>query len=467
MIAVTTYRDKRVALFGLGGSGMATALALIAGGAELTAFDDNPEQVKAAATEGIATQNLRELDFSKIDALILAPGVPLTHPKPHWSVELAKSNKVPIIGDVELFANERRVVAPDSKFIAITGTNGKSTTTVLISHVLESAGRNVQMGGNIGRAVLSLDPLSDDAIYVVECSSYQIDLAPTLDPTIGILLNLAPDHLERHGDMDHYASIKERLVAASGEAIIGVDDDYSAAIAAYHGDGKRHIHRISNGSSVDEGVYLSGHHLERAMGGMSHQIADLEGIPALRGVHNGQNAAACWLACHLVGLSDEEIQAGFRSFPGLAHRMEPVGSIGRIVFVNDSKATNADAAAMALASYDHIYWIAGGLAKEGGINSLRSFFPKIEKAYLVGEAAPEFAAVLSDDVAFEISGTIGAAVQRAFDDASAAAGDAELAILLSPACASFDQFANFEIRGEAFRTAVEAINGVEYFKEAS
>lgn len=467
MIAVTTYRDKRVALFGLGGSGMATALALIAGGAELIAFDDNPERVKLAAAEGIATQNLRELDFSKIDALVLAPGVPLTHPKPHWSVELAKSNDVPIVGDVELFANERRTNAPGSKFIAITGTNGKSTTTVLISHVLKSAGRNVQMGGNIGRAVLSLDPLSDDAVYVVECSSYQIDLAPSLDPTIGILLNLAPDHLERHGDMDHYASIKERLVAASGEAIIGVDDDYSAAIAAYHADGKRHIHRISNVSSVDEGVYLSGHHLERANGGMSHRIADLGGIPSLRGIHNGQNAAACWLACHLVGLSDEEIQAGFKSFTGLAHRMEPVGTIGRIVFVNDSKATNADAAAMALASYDRIYWIAGGLAKEGGINSLRSFFPKIEKAYLVGEAAPEFAAVLSDDVAFEISGTIGAAVQRAFEEASAAAGDTELAILLSPACASFDQFANFEIRGEAFRTAVEAINGVEYFKEAS
>ncbi|MFK5981123.1 MAG: UDP-N-acetylmuramoyl-L-alanine--D-glutamate ligase [Rhizobiaceae bacterium] len=467
MIAVTTYRDKRVALFGLGGSGMVTAMALIAGGADLTAYDDNPEQVEAAGAKGITTQNLRELDFSTVDALILAPGVPLTHPKPHWSVELAKSNNVPIVGDVDLFATERRAIAPNSNFIAITGTNGKSTTTVLVSHVLESAGRNVQMGGNIGRAVLSLDPFGDDIVYVVECSSYQIDLAPSLDPTIGILLNLAPDHLERHGDMDHYASIKERLVAASSEAIIGVDDDYSAAIAANHDKDKRNVHRISNVSSVHEGVYLSDHHLVWAVGGNSHNVADLEGIPTLRGVHNGQNAAACWLACHLVGLSDEEIQAGLDSFPGLVHRMEPVGSIGRIIFVNDSKATNADAAAMALASYDHIYWIAGGLAKEGGINSLLSFFPKIEKAYLVGEAAPEFAAVLSDDVAFEISGTIGTAVQRAFEDASAANGQTELAILLSPACASFDQFANFEIRGEAFRTAVEAIDGVEYYKEAS
>ena len=454
MIAVTTYKGKKVALFGLGGSGMATALALIAGGAEVIAYDDNPERVAAAKEAGIETQNLREVDFSTLEALVLAPGVPLTHPKPHWTVELAKSHDLPIIGDVELFAGERRVVSPNATFIAITGTNGKSTTTALISHVLESAGRDVQMGGNIGRAVLSLDPLNVNSIYVIECSSYQIDLAPTLDPTIGILLNLAPDHLERHGDMDHYASIKERLIAASDEAIIGVDDDYSAAIAAYYGGNEHRIHRISNVSAVDEGVYLDGHCLERSMGGLHHQVTDLEGIASLRGAHNGQNAAACWLACALAGLSEAEIQAGFSSFPGLAHRMEPVLAVGNIVFVNDSKATNADAASMALASYDHIYWIAGGLAKEGGISSLRQFFPKIEKAYLIGEAAPEFAAVLSDGVAFEISGTLDIAVHRAFADAKNGDDGTERAILLSPACASFDQFANFELRGEAFREAV-------------
>ena len=224
MIPVTTFKDKQVALFGLGGSGLATAQALVAGGARVTAWDDNPDSVAKAAGLGIGTGDLREADWTHFSAFVLSPGVPLTHPKPHWTVDLAKAAGVEIIGDVELFVRERRAQAAGCPFIAITGTNGKSTTTALIAHILKSSGRDTQLGGNIGTAIMTLDPPAAGRFYVVECSSYQIDLAPTLDPTVGILLNLTPDHLDRHGDMEHYAGIKERLVAASDTAIVGIDD---------------------------------------------------------------------------------------------------------------------------------------------------------------------------------------------------------------------------------------------------
>ena len=230
MIPVSTRSGQTVALFGLGGSGLVTAKALAAGGAEVIAYDDNPNAVAAANASGINTADLREFDFSKVQELVLAPGVPLTHPKPHWSVDLAVSHNVPIVGDIALFADELRESCKECVFIAITGTNGKSTTTALISHVLANAGKDVQTGGNIGRAVLALDPFENNRHYVVECSSYQIDLARGLDPEIGILLNLAPDHLDRHGTMENYAAIKARLVAGSSKAIIGNDDPHTEAI---------------------------------------------------------------------------------------------------------------------------------------------------------------------------------------------------------------------------------------------
>ncbi|MBN9054465.1 MAG: UDP-N-acetylmuramoyl-L-alanine--D-glutamate ligase, partial [Rhizobiales bacterium] len=226
MIPVTTFKGKSVALFGLGGSGLATALALAAGGADVTAWDDNPASVENAAAAGIRTADLRTLDWKGIAALVLSPGVPLTHPKPHWSADLARAAGAEIVGDVELFVRERRAHAPDCPFIAITGTNGKSTTTALIAHILRASRRDTQLGGNIGTAVLTLDPPKAGRFYVVECSSYQIDLAPTLNPSAGILLNLTPDHLDRHGTMQHYAEVKERLVAGSRTAIVGVDDTF-------------------------------------------------------------------------------------------------------------------------------------------------------------------------------------------------------------------------------------------------
>jgi len=459
MIPVTTYKGKSVALFGLGGSGLATALALAAGGADVTAWDDNPASVENASAAGVKTGDLRALDWSALDALVLSPGVPLTHPKPHWSADLARAAGVEIVGDVELFVRERRAHAPDCPFVAITGTNGKSTTTALIAHILKASGRDTQLGGNIGTAVLTLDPPKAGRFYVVECSSYQIDLAPTLNPSAGILLNLTPDHLDRHGSMQHYADVKEQLVAASDTAIVGVDDTFCTRIADRVERTGTKVVRISKRNVVADGIFADGARLLLAQGGTTREIADLSAIQTLRGSHNAQNAAAAVAACLAVGVSEDEIRAGLASFPGLKHRMQPVGRRGGTLFVNDSKATNADAAAPALSSFERIYWIAGGVAKEGGIASLGGFFPKIAKAYLIGEAAPAFAATLGEAVPFEIAGTL----ERAVADAAADAekdGSGGIAVLLSPACASFDQYKNFEVRGDAFVKHVAALPGV-------
>ena len=460
MIPASTFNGKKIALFGLGGSGLATAHALVAGGAQVLAWDDNPESVAKAKAEGIETGDLHDADWSSIHSLLLAPGVPLTHPHPHWSVELARAAKVEVIGDIELFVRERRALAAEAPLVAITGTNGKSTTTALTAHVLRSAGRDTQMGGNIGRAVMTLDPPSPGRHYVIECSSYQIDLAPTLDPSAGVLLNVTPDHLDRHGTMDHYACVKERLVSGSETAIIGVDDAYCRAIADRLEAAGRKVVRISVTRMLEDGFFAEGTQLMRAVRGRAEPLFSLDGVGSLRGRHNAQNALAAAAACLSCGLSPEQIQKGFNTFPGLAHRMEQVGRLGRVLFINDSKATNADAAAPALSSFPRIYWIAGGLPKTGGIESLRPFFPRIAKAYLVGEAAPAFAATLGEATPYEISGTIAAAVEHAARDAgNDPAG--EVVVLLSPACASFDQFRNFEVRGEAFRQAVLSLAGVE------
>ncbi|PYE90163.1 UDP-N-acetylmuramoyl-L-alanine--D-glutamate ligase [Phyllobacterium leguminum] len=456
MIAAHSLKDKTVALFGLGGSGIATAQAIMAGGARVLAWDDNPASVERANAAGIPTGDLRQADWKDFSSFVLSPGVPLTHPRPHWTVDIARAAGVEIIGDIEMFVRERTRSAPDSPFIAITGTNGKSTTTALIAHIVKSSDRDVQLGGNIGTAVMTLDPPARDKYYVVECSSYQIDLAPSINPTAGILLNLTPDHLDRHGTMQHYADIKERLVAGSDTAIVGVDDSYCAGIADRLERAGKTIIRISKRQTLADGLFANGPKLMRSGGGTVEELVSLEGIGSLRGEHNAQNALAAIAACLAVGLGVEEIRDGLKSFPGLAHRMEQVARRGKVLFVNDSKATNADAAAPALSSFERIYWIAGGLPKEGGIASLSGFFPRIAKAYLIGEAAPQFAATLGEAAPYEISGTIAAAVQHAARDA-AEDGVAEPVVLLSPACASFDQFQNFEKRGEAFREAVMAV----------
>tara|TARA_R110002020_G_scaffold53433_1_gene149582 strand:+ start:1209 stop:2630 length:1422 start_codon:yes stop_codon:yes gene_type:complete len=460
MIPASTFRGRRVALFGLGGSGLATAKSLAAGGANVVSWDDNPAQVEAARTAGLTVGDLRDLDWGAVDTLVLSPGVPLTHPKPHWAAELATSHGVEIIGDVEIFARERRAIAPGSPFIAITGTNGKSTTTALIAHLVAHSGRDAQLGGNIGTAVLTLEPPAPGRVHVVECSSYQIDLAPSLDPSAGLLLNLTPDHLDRHGSMQHYADVKTRLVAQSDVAIIGDDDDWCRAIADRLEAGGRPVVRISKDHALDDGLFAQGSMIRQAKAGAAGDLADLSAVTTLRGAHNAQNAAAAIAACRSVGLSDDEIRAGLATFPGLKHRMQPVARRDKVVFVNDSKATNAEAAAPALTSFPYIYWIAGGLPKEGGIAMLEPLFPRIAKAYLIGEAAAGFAATIGAHAPFEISGTLENAVAAAARDASEDAHDMPV-VLLSPACASFDQFRNFEVRGDAFVSLVSALDGIQ------
>ncbi len=436
MTPITAMSGKRVALFGLGGSGRSTARALIAGGAAVTAFDDNPDTVAKAQAEGIAVADLSQENWNHFDALVLSPGVPLTHPKPHWTVDLARRAGVEVIGDIELFCRERQAIAPGAPFVAITGTNGKSTTTALIAHILKEAGRDVAMGGNIGVPVTDLAPPAPGLVHVLECSSYQIDLAPSINPTVGLLLNLTPDHLDRHGSMENYAVVKKQLVKGAQTAVIGTDDVWCRSIANVLEASGKTVIRID----ADADDYR----------------LDLSGAASLRGRHNRQNAMAAAAACRTLGVSDEEINAALATFPGLAHRMQIIARHGRVLFVNDSKATNADAAEKSLSAFRDIFWIAGGLPKEGGITPLAPYFTRIAKAYLIGEAASAFAATLGGSVPYEIAGTLDRAVAHAARDAAQSAA-AEPVVLLAPAAASFDQFANFEKRGQAFVEAVAAL----------
>jgi UDP-N-acetylmuramoylalanine--D-glutamate ligase len=463
MTPITTFAGKEVAVFGLGLSGLASCRALLAGGAQVVAGDDNAAGREAAARVGVCVEDLASADWSRFAALVLAPGVPLTHPEPHWIVRKARAAGVEIIGDVELFARERARVAPEAPFIAITGTNGKSTTTALTAHVLRSAGRDVQMGGNIGTAVLALAPPAADRCHVIEISSFQIELTPTLEPTVGILLNVTPDHLDRHGTMEAYAGLKARVVAGARHPVVG-DDDWCRDIAERLRLANRTwVDLVSARTRVRHGWYATGSTLvsNAPWTGPLGAFADLAGVGSLRGRHNVQNALAASAAALSLGLSAAQVASGLATFPGLPHRLEEIGRVGRALFVNDSKATNADSAATALAAFDRdIFWLLGGRPKQGGIASLTSFFPRVAKAYLIGEATEEFAATLDGKVPFARCGTLDSAVAAA--SADAAASDApEPVVLFSPACASFDHYRNFEVRGEAFRALVTALPGIE------
>jgi UDP-N-acetylmuramoylalanine--D-glutamate ligase len=463
VIPVTSFAGQTVAVFGLGGSGLASCHALRAGGANVIASDDSAERLAEAAKADFITADLRHAQWDKFAALVLTPGVPLTHPAPHWSVIAAKNAGVPVIGDIELFCRERRRHAPTAPFVAITGTNGKSTTTALVAHLMRVAGYDVQMGGNIGTAILSLEPPQLGRVHVIEMSSYQIDLTPSLDPLVGILLNVSEDHIDRHGTIAHYAAVKERLVAGvqrGGTAIIGVDDEWCEAAAARVEQSGKHVVRISVKRSLTDGVYVERDAIVRTSGQVRTEIAQISGIGSLRGLHNAQNAACASAAALSLGVVPDVLQDGLRSFPGLAHRMEQIGRQGAVLFINDSKATNADAAARALSSFDDIFWIAGGKPKTGGIESLREFFPRIRKAYLIGEAANDFAATLGAQVPHQISHTLDVAVAEAARDAQMS-GSQQPIVLLSPACASFDQYRNFEIRGQRFRELVMALGSIE------
>lgn len=454
MTPISIFSMRKVAVFGLGGSGIATARALIFGGAAVSAWDDSHVARQTAQNAGITLVDLSRADFRGFDALVLSPGIPLHYPEPHWVVSEAHAAGIEIIGDIELFCRERQRTAPHAPFIAITGTNGKSTTTALVAYLLRSAKRQVAMGGNIGTPILDLPPPDESRIHVIEVSSFQIDLTPSLDPDVGILLNITPDHLDRHGTMDEYARVKETLVEKADIAIIGVDDDYCRAIAARRENLGHSMIRISADRGLPEGIFRDGTSIVMSRANLRHEIADLSGVTSLRGVHNAQNTAAAIAACLTLGLTEEEIRRGLRSFPGLAHRLEMVGRLGRSVAINDSKATNADATEKALAAFSGgIFWIVGGRAKTGGIDSLKPYFPRIERAYLIGEAAEQFADTLHGHVSYTFAETMDRAVELAAKDAAYSLA-AEPVILLSPACASFDQYRNFEERGQDFKELI-------------
>ncbi|HEY7459174.1 MAG TPA: UDP-N-acetylmuramoyl-L-alanine--D-glutamate ligase [Xanthobacteraceae bacterium] len=463
MTPITIYRGRTVAVFGLGSSGLATCAALSAGGASVVAFDDKPAKVAEAEDKGVTTGDLREADWKKFAVLVLAPGVPLTHPEPHWVVKRARISEVEVIGDIELFCRERRARAPRSPFAAITGTNGKSTTTALLAHILAKSGRDVAVGGNLGTPILSLAGPSQARVHVIECSSFQIDLAPTIDPSVGVLLNVTPDHIDRHGSFRNYAAIKERLVTGvglHGTAVVGVDDDFCASVADRAAREGTKVVRISvRRPLASDGIFLEGGSLVDVEGGKRRYALSLAGIGSLRGLHNAQNAAAAYASARALGVAPEEIELAMRNFPGLQHRMEEVGRKGVVLFVNDSKATNADSAARALESFEEIFWIAGGRAKEGGIATLERYFPRIRRAYLIGESAQAFAAELEGKVKYEVVRTLDRAVEHAAREATASAA-AQPVVLLSPACASYDQYPNFEVRGNEFRDLVLRLPGV-------
>lgn len=461
MIRITTFAGKTVAVFGLGASGNATAASMLAGGASVAAWDDSEPGRAAAAKAGVPIVDLTTADWSKFAALVLAPGVPLTHPEPHWTVVKARNAGIEIIGDVELFCRERASACPEAPFIAITGTNGKSTTTALIAHILTSAGLDVQMGGNIGRAILTLEPLEPSRYYVIELSSFQIDLTPSLNPSVGVLLNITPDHIDRHGTLENYAAIKERLVAASGVAVISMDDDICSGIAQRLEAAGKIVRRVRTGPPGIHEYGMDGQFIcfdSRFQGRV--RVISLNGNSSLRGRHNAQNAVAAFAATW-DHVRPDAYPEGYATFPGLAHRMEEIGRLGHVLFINDSKATNADSTDKAMTSWQGgIYWIAGGKAKDGGIEVLAPYFPRVAKAYLIGEATELFASQIGSAAAFERCGTLDAAVAAATRDAMAG-GVPEPVVLLSPACASYDQYKNFEQRGDHFRRLVSSLPGVE------
>jgi UDP-N-acetylmuramoylalanine--D-glutamate ligase len=463
MIAARSFAGSSVGIFGLARSGLSAVRALHSGGARCFAWDDKQAAQAQAAQLGATVQPWEQWPWDEIKALILSPGVPLTHPAPNPAVIRARKHGAEVIGDIELFA---RAVRSDPKaknlapIVAVTGTNGKSTTTALIGHILQSCGFDAQVGGNIGKPVLELAPPAAKTVYVLEVSSYQIDLSPGLVPDVALLSNLTPDHIDRHGSMENYAAIKARLLEhtdKNGHVAVGVDDSYSAAIYTHlAAKAPPEAVAVSVGKVLGRGIFVIDGKLYDAWSQPAAQICDLHAAAHLPGAHNWQNAALAYAGVKRLVRDSHAIANAILRFGGLAHRIEDVGRIGKVRFINDSKATNADAAARSLACYSDIFWIAGGRPKEGGIASLAPFFPRIRKAYLIGEAAKAFGETLSGTVDAVQAGTLERALKLAAEDARISAAS-DPVVLLSPACASFDQFRDYEQRGDAFRASVKAM----------
>ena len=441
------FAGEQVAVLGLGRSGRITAQALAAGGAQVLAWDDDARARAAAHDAGISLADPEAIDWRRIAALVPSPGVPLTHPQPNPVIARARAGDVPIIGDIELFARSGAV----AKVVGITGTNGKSTTTALLGHVLKEAGREVQIGANLGAPVLGLDVLDEDGVYVLELSSYQLDLTQSLCCDVAVLLNLSPDHLDRHGDMAAYIAAKRRIFSGLGPAqtaVVGIDDAPGRAICEELGQtGAPRVVPISAAHECD-GVFVHERTLvDRTFG--KPETVDLTGAPALLGAHNMQNTAAALAAARALALSVASVAAALNSFAGLPHRLEDLGTVAGVRFINDSKATNAEAAARALACFDRVYWIGGGRAKGSGLGPIEPYLDRIRHAFLIGEAAGTFGQALAGRVRCTGAGELRSALTAAFEMARADAQPGAV-VLLSPACASFDQWSDFEARGEAF-----------------
>jgi len=459
MIEVFPFDGLPVPVLGLGRSGLAAARALYRGGAEVWAWDDNEERRAAAAEEeGIEIVDLTTIDWREATSLILSPGIPHTHPAPHPIVRMAREAGCEIIGDVELLARTQR----DAAFVGITGTNGKSTTTALIGHIFQTSGREAEIGGNLGMPACALEPLGPDGTYILEMSSYQLELTFSITFDVAVLLNISADHLERHGGMDGYIAAKRQIFHRQTKprtAVIGVDDELSRKIyeELYEAD-EQLVVGISAKERVHGGVYVIDGVLHDDTEGKETPVMDLKTVASLQGQHNWQNAAAAYAACKMTGIQPHAVMACINSYPGLVHRQEPLELVDGVGFVNDSKATNGEAAARALVCYDDIYWIIGGRPKDGGLGACAPYFERIRHAYLIGEAAMAFSAELDGRVPFTIAGDLDTATKKAFADAKKA-GLPGAVVLLSPACASFDQFSDFEARGDAFRDIVEDLPG--------
>lgn len=470
MIAIPSMSGRNIAVLGLGKSGMAAARALIHSGAHVLAWDDDETCRNCARAEDMPLADLMAEDFSDMAALVLSPGIPHTFPKPHPVVTRAQAANCEIIGETELLSR----AGTGAAFISVTGTNGKSTTTALIGHILDQAGRSVRTGGNLGVPSVALDEPGPGGYYVLEMSSYQLELVSTLVFDIAVLLNISPDHTDRHGGLKGYMSAKERVFAGQGTshtAVIGIDDAHSRGLFEnLKASGDALTIPVSGADRAAGGVYVENGWLVNDIEGREERVMEMATATALPGSHNAQNAAAAFAATRAVGLAMPQIRDGIHSFPGLPHRQEPVARINGVAFINDSKATNAAATARALYCYDHIIWIAGGQAKEGGIESLTPYFGRIRHAFLIGEAADTFSrtlqgkvdATLCDDLEGAFAGAYEMATVQAADEpeASGKASDAPV-VLFSPACASFDQWRDFEARGDAFRALVHKRAGID------
>jgi len=458
MIDLTFLEGLPVAVLGLGKSGLAAARALQRSGAEVWAWDDSEDRRAEARAQDIPLVDLHGCNWSELTTLVLSPGIPHRHPAPHPVAALAREHRCEVIGDIELLGRAQR----EASYLGITGTNGKSTTTALVGHILELGGREAQVGGNLGMPALELEPLGEGGIYVLEMSSYQLELTVSITFDVAVLLNVTADHLERHGGFEGYLAAKRMIFQRQTRprsAIIGVDDETSRGVCReLQAAGDQIVVPISGGSEVPGGIYVRDGTLVDDSDGRALPALDLSTVASLPGAHNWQNAAAAYAACKAIGMAPPVIAACLRSFPGLAHRQELIAIIDGVRYVNDSKATNADAAAKALACYQDIYWILGGRPKEGGLAGLEPLLGRVAMAFLIGEAEAGFAAALDGKVALRRCGRLERAVAEAAKEAASSAA-AEPVVLLSPACASFDQFTSFEARGEAFRALVEDLPG--------